>query len=68
MRKFYLFVSIRNLVVIMVACIFLYIIYIYNIILYVGVASLMTNLKYSAIAITYIKKEKKKNKSILKIS
>lgn len=39
MRKFYLFVSIRNLVVIMVACIFLYIIYIYNIILYVGVAS-----------------------------
>lgn len=33
------FVSIRNLVVIMVACIFLYIIYIYNIILYVGVAS-----------------------------
>lgn len=65
MRKFYLFVSIKTLIVKMVACVFLYIIYIYNIIPYVSVASknltLMTNLKYCAIVITYIiEKERKK--------
>lgn len=66
MGKMYLFVSIQNLVVKKVACIFLYTKYIYDTILYGSIASktltfvnpfnFMTNLKYVAItSICFIK-------------